>query len=365
MPMNIIVREKRKEIGLTQEQIAEYLGVSTPAVNKWEKGATYPDISLLPALARLLKVDLNTLLCFNEGLSEQEIGHFSKEVIETISKSGFEAGFTMCMEKVREYPNCAVLIHTAGMLLDGALLMYGASIDNKEPYENQITALYERAAESDNDQVRNKAVFMRASKYMGHSEYEKAQEMLDLLPERTALDKNQLQARLFIQQDKLAEAAGLLERKLLMGIKEVNMDLMSLAEIELKEGDSQNASHLAELSQKVSNMFDLGDMNAFIAPLQVAISQKNVQDSISLLKSLLSATLIPWDIRKSSLYHHIAVKVKAVQEVKEDVVKEKQENIGKQVLRAMLSDVENSPKYTFLHSNTEFQQLIAQYRAKC
>jgi transcriptional regulator with XRE-family HTH domain len=44
MPMNMIIRDKRKEIGLTQEQIGEYLGVSTPAVNKWESGATYPDI---------------------------------------------------------------------------------------------------------------------------------------------------------------------------------------------------------------------------------------------------------------------------------------------------------------------------------
>lgn len=33
-----MIREKRKELSLTQEQIANYLGVSTPAVNKWEKG---------------------------------------------------------------------------------------------------------------------------------------------------------------------------------------------------------------------------------------------------------------------------------------------------------------------------------------
>ena len=61
MKINQIIRQKRKELSLTQEQIAEFLGVSTPAVNKWEKGSTYPDITLLPALARLLKVDLNTL----------------------------------------------------------------------------------------------------------------------------------------------------------------------------------------------------------------------------------------------------------------------------------------------------------------
>ena len=42
------IKNYRKTAGLTQEQVANYLGVSTPAVNKWEKGNTYPDISLLP-----------------------------------------------------------------------------------------------------------------------------------------------------------------------------------------------------------------------------------------------------------------------------------------------------------------------------
>ena len=68
MKINEIIKEKRTAKGLTQEEIATYLGVSTPAVNKWEKGVSYPDITILPALARLLKVDLNTLLSFNDNL---------------------------------------------------------------------------------------------------------------------------------------------------------------------------------------------------------------------------------------------------------------------------------------------------------
>ena len=58
------IKNYRKTAGLTQEQVADYLDVSTPAVNKWEKGNTYPDISLLPAIARLLKIDMNELFSF-------------------------------------------------------------------------------------------------------------------------------------------------------------------------------------------------------------------------------------------------------------------------------------------------------------
>lgn len=53
------IRKHRKAAGLTQEQVAGYLGVSAPAVNKWERGSNYPDISVLPALARLFHTDLN------------------------------------------------------------------------------------------------------------------------------------------------------------------------------------------------------------------------------------------------------------------------------------------------------------------
>ena len=54
MRINEIIKERRLAKGFTQEQIANYLGVTAPAVNKWEKGTSCPDIVLLPALARLM-----------------------------------------------------------------------------------------------------------------------------------------------------------------------------------------------------------------------------------------------------------------------------------------------------------------------
>ena len=76
MRINEIIKERRLAKGFTQEQIANYLGVTAPAVNKWEKGTSCPDIVLLPALARLLDTDLNTLLSFQDDLSEKEVALF-------------------------------------------------------------------------------------------------------------------------------------------------------------------------------------------------------------------------------------------------------------------------------------------------
>lgn len=352
MSINKIVREKRKELGLTQEQIAEYLGVSTPAVNKWEKGATYPDISLLPALARLLKTDLNTLLCFNEGLSQKEIGFFLNKVIEVIRKDSFEQGFAMAMEKVREYPACAELLHSVAIMLQGALMMSELSPEQKKPYDAQITALYERVAKCDDPKFTDKANYMLASRSIAGEEYGKAQKLLDLLPEQSALDKRTLQATLWIKEGKLTEAAKILERKLLMNIQETQITLVSLANISVQEGDNQNALRLATCAKKESELFDLWRYNAFIVPMEVAVSQKDIESSISTLKAMLAALLIPWDMKKSPICKHI-------------VQKTNQENLGAQVLPPLLTELENSPNYDFLRSVPEFQQLIEQYRSKC
>ena len=85
MKINDIIKKKRITLGMTQEQVADYLGVSTPAVNKWEKGGCYPDITLLPTLARLLKVDLNRLqgrLYIKKGEFDKASELFSYKLIE-------------------------------------------------------------------------------------------------------------------------------------------------------------------------------------------------------------------------------------------------------------------------------------------
>ena len=52
----------RKKKKLTQEQLAEKLGVSNKTVSKWETGHGFPDISLISELSKILRVDTLTLI---------------------------------------------------------------------------------------------------------------------------------------------------------------------------------------------------------------------------------------------------------------------------------------------------------------
>ena len=56
------ISKYRKDKGMTQEELAAKLGVSSQAVSKWENDASCPDISLLPQLCRILGISTDELL---------------------------------------------------------------------------------------------------------------------------------------------------------------------------------------------------------------------------------------------------------------------------------------------------------------
>lgn len=112
---------------MTQEQVALRLGVSTPAVNKWERGASYPDITLIPVLARLLKTDANTLLSFQDDITAEQNLAIQRETDRLVREEGYDAGFRYAVDAMREYSACDQLACILTMYLDGALSLYGAS----------------------------------------------------------------------------------------------------------------------------------------------------------------------------------------------------------------------------------------------
>lgn len=62
MKLNQILRNKRKEFNLTQEQLAEKLFVSSKTISNWETGKTFPDIESLIRISQLYHLSLDNLL---------------------------------------------------------------------------------------------------------------------------------------------------------------------------------------------------------------------------------------------------------------------------------------------------------------
>ncbi len=73
-----LLRTLRREAGMTQAQAARQLGVSPQAVSKWEQGQGYPDVAVLPELARLFGVSLAGLLAGDLAPGPMEVGNMKR-----------------------------------------------------------------------------------------------------------------------------------------------------------------------------------------------------------------------------------------------------------------------------------------------
>lgn len=77
----------RKEKGMTQQQLAEKLYITDKAVSKWERGLSFPDITILKSLAEILELDVSELLNCKKGKKEDiDIQKIVDEKIQEIEK---------------------------------------------------------------------------------------------------------------------------------------------------------------------------------------------------------------------------------------------------------------------------------------
>ena len=297
-----MIRERRIAKKLTQEQMAGYLGVTAPAVNKWEKGTSYPDITLLPALARLLDTDLNTLLSFQEDLSDREIALFLNELSELSEKEGVET-------------------------------------------------LYVRALDSSDSAIQNQAKAMLISRYMGRKEYERAQELLNSLPEQDFFDKKQIQVNLLIELGKLGEAAKAAEEKLLSATNEIHATLMSLMEIAIKEDRIDDAEYIANVSKKGADLFDLWEYNSYVAHFQLYLVTKQRKKVLKILVSMLKSLTHKWEINQSPLYRHIKTK-------------EVDKTFGPKMQKTLIDSLRHDEDSAYWRENQELEKVLEEFEIK-
>lgn len=117
------LRNFRKRLGLTQEDVAAAVFVAPQSVSKWERGETTPDIDLLPALAQLLQVSVDALL----GVEKIHADEARREVFfkahELYESGDYAAAAEVHREGLRRFPNddgmLSELALSLAMLPDG------------------------------------------------------------------------------------------------------------------------------------------------------------------------------------------------------------------------------------------------------
>ena len=343
MKINQIIRKKRKELSLTQEQVADFLGVSTPAVNKWEKGSTYPDITLLPALARLLKTDLNTLLCFQDDYTEVEIDHFVAEVDRTVREQGIEVAFQQAIDKIHEYPTCEKLIHSVVLYLEGALALY--SVLDADLWRTKLEPYYNLLAASDIPEIRDTAMSMLISYARNRGDFSKAEELIRCLPP-SVIDKEEQLAILYQRQGCYSEAGKIWEHRIFQGVIEIQTALINMLESALQENREKDAAFFAEMYQTLTRQFCFPEWMSYNAELQLALAKKDSDRSRTVLEKMLPAMKKEWKAQDYVLYRHTSGSGSTW--------------LSKNLVKVIADELMNNEEYAFLHDWLKKEELTAQ-----
>lgn len=344
MSIGEVIRKYRKEIGLTQEEMANRLGVTTPAVNKWENGNSNPDIELLVPIARLLHISLDTLMSFREELLPLEIAEIIQELDNMFHSEGFEKVFVEAKRRIREYPNCNMLIWQIAVILDARRL----TGDCKEPekYDEQINAWYEIALGDENEEIKRHAADSLFGFYLRKKEYEKAEKYLHYFSDKDPMKKI-YQGRLHKEKGEREEAYKLFESVIFSGYQSLNFTFSLIIAMAIEEGDIQKARYLAEKTGAIAGVLEMGKYHECLSMLDVVCAEKNVQETYNVVSQLLKSMDSLCDFQKSRLYQHMSFT-----EQKSSFVKDLKEKI--------LEGFHDQESFGYMRGNTDWEELIAQ-----
>lgn len=248
--MGAIVQKLRKTKGMTQEQLANLLGVSSAAVSKWETAHALPDVALLAPLARALGCTVNDLVDFRAQLTSSEIDTLCNSARRMFAAQNYQQAFDFCESRLREYPSDLNLAFRIG----GLYAQYaGETATLRKTLHQRAIQLLEQATALPDEELSRTIWQMLAGLYAKNEEYQKALDALDHLPSCNARGRS-LRASVLRQMGRLQLAAELNSDNLLFQLSECESGLENLAETWSFMGMEQSAQQLAILRAEFSQL---------------------------------------------------------------------------------------------------------------
>jgi len=137
MKLNENIRAQRKARGLTQEQLAEVLGVTVGAVHKWETGMSTPELPLIVEMADFFDTSVDALLGY--ALKDNRLKAIESRLWQYHREKNRE-GLAEVERALKKYPSAFVIAYA------GATLYHGIGMEAKDAAMlRRALALYERA----------------------------------------------------------------------------------------------------------------------------------------------------------------------------------------------------------------------------
>jgi len=186
----------RKSKDITQEGLAEMLGVSCQSVSRWELGTCYPDMELLPVIAEIFDISIDKLLGVDNLIEKKKVSEYLERFQDAISVGKIDECIAIAREGVSEYPNNFALLNK----LMYALFVSGDETgnipnweENMKNYDKEIISLGERIIKYCPDQdIRLEATSRLAFQHCEMGRREIGRKIYETLPSQELCRENQI-----------------------------------------------------------------------------------------------------------------------------------------------------------------------------
>ncbi len=175
MSIGATIKKLRRDRNITQEQLAEMLGISTNAVSQWECEKTAPDISHLPVLANIFEVSADILLeiDISKSKKQDEINEFVAKYSEFFSQGKTEERLKLCREMQKKYPNDETVRYNLMRVLQNGYI---------DEHFDEIVMLGEQLLESSNMEYKLGATRGLCFSYLHKGDRVKAKQYAEMFP---------------------------------------------------------------------------------------------------------------------------------------------------------------------------------------
>lgn len=341
MQIGDVIRKYRKACNMTQEEMASRLGVTPPAVNKWEKGNTYPDITMLAPIARLLNITLDELLSFQENITEEELKNYVQELEHRLKSESYEEAFQWAKKLIERYPNCKMLIWQLTVILDSQRLFHDVE---EERYDAYILHCFERVLESEEETLRNCAADSLFGYYARKEEYETAEKYLVYFSEQNQ-ERKRKQAFIFSKTGRLDEAYKAYEELLFSSYQTTNMVFNGMYALAIESDDLTKAHKYVEKQQELAKLFEMGKYYEASCGLELAVLEKDADAVIDIVQIMLDSVERIGDFSESELYEHMTFK-----KMEKDTISE--------MKKGLMNSFQDEEGFGFLKKNERWQELL-------
>ncbi len=344
MQIGEIIRKFRKEKNMTQEELAKSLGVTAPAVNKWENGNSLPDIMLLAPIARVLGITVDFLLSFKETLTDEEITQLLNELSSRLKQESYAEVFAWARQKLEEYPNCERLILWMIQVLDGQRDM--VDVPDAESYDGYIRDCYVRVLDSREEEIKNAAADALFHFYMRKEQYDKAEKYLVYFSKENP-ERKRKQAMLCSRSGRKEEAYKLYEELLFSGYQGLSMVFQGLYSLAMEGADWAKAHRLVEKLGQLAKLFEMGAYQEVSAGLELAVAEKNVEATIQIMERMLANLDTVYGFVQSPLYEHMTFK-------------SPREELLTEIRKNLLEQFRDEETFGFLKDDLRWKELVGE-----